>query len=159
MKVERNYVHRAFGTIGAVALEAPEGEWRLDGKVLPASSVEHLVTFALQTLQDAYAGAKDVEEAKAFFGKKYERLVEGTLGVRSGGGTDPLTAEMRRLCRNAIKAKLGAERAKSATDEELDAVIKKNHAAFEAAAKKELARKEAERKRKAEIASGLTIDL
>jgi hypothetical protein len=89
MIIERNFAHKAFGAIGAAVLVAPDGDYTLDGNVLPESSVRHLLTFALQTLQDAYAGAKNADEAVGAFGTKYDKLVNGTMGVRgTGAGLD-----------------------------------------------------------------------
>lgn len=86
ISIVRSFVSRSFGDIGKVELTIPDGDWAIDGKKLPASSVMHLATFALQTLQDAYAGAKDAAEAKGAFDGKLDKLLAGTIGTRSGGG-------------------------------------------------------------------------
>lgn len=110
MQIQRNYVHRTYGDIGKVDLVAPDGDWTLDGKPLPATSVEHLVFFALQTLQDSYAGAKNSDEATAEFGKKYDKLIAGTLGVRgSGDGASAATTEARSITRTIVKASMGSK--------------------------------------------------
>lgn len=85
MQVKRTYEHKTYGTIGAVDLVAPDGPYTLNGTELPASSVQHLLTFALQTLQDAYAGAKDQSEATGNFNKKLDKLLSGTIGTRQPG--------------------------------------------------------------------------
>lgn len=85
LTIKRDYVHRTFGPIGSVTLTAPDAPYELDGQALPAASVNHLLTFALQSLQDAYAGAKNADEAIGAFGTKLDKLVAGTLGTRSGG--------------------------------------------------------------------------
>lgn len=95
MTVARAFDHKAFGRIGIVTLVADIGTVTLDGKELPASSVEYLLTFALQNLQDAYAGASDAEDAVARWGKKYDRLVAGTIGVREAG--DGASAEVKAI--------------------------------------------------------------
>lgn len=107
--MQRIYTHRSFGNIGSVELVAPEGKWTLDGKELPGASVDHLVNFALQTLQDSYAGAKTADEAKADFIKKYDKLIAGTLGLRGGDGADAFTIEARSLTRAVVKASMGVK--------------------------------------------------
>lgn len=84
--INRAFVSRSFGDIGKVTLTAPDGDYAIDGKALPESSVAHLLTFALQTLQDAYAGAKDAAEAQGAFNGKLDKLLAGTIGTRTGGG-------------------------------------------------------------------------
>lgn len=84
--INRAFVSRSFGDIGKVTLTAPKGDYTIDGKALPESSVHHLLTFALQTLQDAYAGAKDAAEAQGAFNGKLDKLLAGTIGTRSSGG-------------------------------------------------------------------------
>jgi len=84
--INRAFVSRSFGDIGKVTFTAPKGDYAIDGKVLPEASVMHLLTFALQTLQDAYAGAKDAAEAKGAFDGKLDKLLAGTIGTRGAGG-------------------------------------------------------------------------
>lgn len=99
MKISRTFTHRKFGEIGTATLIVPDGDWTLDGKVLPIGSVEHLATFALQTLQDAYAGSETEDEAKANWQKKLTRLMDGTLGTRGGEGlNDVKSLAIYRLC-------------------------------------------------------------
>ena len=110
MQVTRNYSHKTHGEIGRVTLVAPGGKWTLDGKELPEASVMHLVTFALQTLQDAYAGAKNNAEAVGAFDGKRDRLIAGTLGTRGDGdGASMETIVGRSVMRNAFKLKVGAK--------------------------------------------------
>lgn len=153
-KVTRNYVHRDHGKIGHVELEAPNGKWKLDGEELPASSIDHLLTFALQTLQDAYAGADSADDAKGRWSKKRDALIAGTVGVRTGG-VDPVVAETRRLVRNAVKAKEGAEKVKAMTDDELDAIVAKNGDTFTNAAKASLELKRKQREDAAKLAASV----
>lgn len=84
------------GRIGAVELVANVESVTIGGKTLPEASVEYLLNFSLQSLQDAYAGADDLTEATANWEKKLAALMEGTIGVRSGGGgmTDEERAEL-----------------------------------------------------------------
>lgn len=74
------------GRIGAVTLEANITDVSINGKTLPEASVNYLLNFSLQSLQDAYAGADDLTEATANWEKKLAALMDGTIGVRSGGG-------------------------------------------------------------------------
>lgn len=87
-EVTRDYVSKAFGPIG-------QSGWRVDGsgnaemlqggkwKTVPASTRDALAMFALQTLQDAYAGAKTAAEAVGAFDKKLDAYVDGTVGTRA----------------------------------------------------------------------------
>lgn len=84
----RDYSSKTFGAIG-------QSGWRVDSsgnaemlqggawKPVPASTRDALAMFALQTLQDAYAGAKTVSEALAAFNKKLDGYVAGTVGTRA----------------------------------------------------------------------------
>lgn len=92
MQITRKYTHAAHGDIGSVELIVPDAGWTLDGVALPISSVRHLATFALQSLQDAYAGAKSADEASDAFATKYDRIREGTIGTHTGGSRDPVRA-------------------------------------------------------------------
>lgn len=110
MEINRNYSHKTHGNIGAATLVVPDGKWTLNGTVLPESSVEHLVRFALQTLQDAYAGADNSAEAVAFFNAKLDKILKGTIGTRGGGdGADPRTSIERSYVRGSVKASFGAK--------------------------------------------------
>ncbi len=137
--------------IGEVRLEAGIGEMQLNGKTLPANSVEYLLTFALQSLQDAYAGADNEEEAKARFDKKLNAVIEGTIGVRSGGGG---LTEMQKVSRQVAREMIRAAYAKAGKaygdftslsageqNAKLDAVVDKHREVVEAEAKKRIAAK------------------
>lgn len=107
--IKRTFAKRdAKESIGDVTLKG-KAEFSIDGKSLPAASVEYLCNFALQSLQDAYAGAKNHGEAQAAFDSKLAKLVEGTIGARTGGGVDPWTSDARKVFRplwlKALKAK------------------------------------------------------
>lgn len=93
--VSRSFDHRTFGRVGIVELVAEVATVTIDGKVLPDTSVEYLLTFALQNLQDAYAGAESADEAQARWAKKLDRLVEGTIGTRESG--DGATVEVKMI--------------------------------------------------------------
>jgi len=152
MLINREYNHRRFGLIGKVDLVVPEGAWKLDGKILPASSVEHLATFALQTLQDAYAGNETKVEAEANWAKKLVRLLEGTLGTRGGEGLSDLRSiAVYRLFVAALDAD-AKKRFNKAFDSQSARVRKALEASNfdDATIEAEVAKIEAERKAKAE---------
>jgi len=170
MEINRNYVHRTFGNIGSVTFVAPDGEYTLNGKALPANSVEHLLTFALQTLQDAYAGAKDAAEAEGAFNGKLDKILEGTLGTRSGGGSgvDERTRVARSIVRKAFKAKVGGKSPEWATftglddtaqNEKLDAWFAANEETFTPAVDAEMKARAKAAKDKASLAGAVTFGL
>lgn len=169
MKTTRYYVHRTHGEIGEVTLVAPDGKWALDGKELPASSIEHLLNFALQTLQDAYAGAKNEAEAVGAFESKRDRLLDGSIGVRgTGEGVSEETAVARSIMRGLIKDKLGAKSpewtAFTALDPKeqnakLDANIEANSDALAPVIAAKLAERKAERDRKAKAKGAVEISI
>ena len=102
--VARAFDHKTFGRVGIVNLEAECGAFKIDGKELPATSVEYLLTFALQNLQDAYAGADSADDANARFGKKLERLIEGTIGVRAqGDGASAMQTAIRAVVSEILR--------------------------------------------------------
>jgi hypothetical protein len=101
-QIERTFSHRTLGHVGQASLTVDKGKWALDGEPLPEPSVEHLMTFALQSLQDAYAGAASLEEAQAAFAKKRTRLLEGTVGTHSAASEEPHMPYVRRIIRTAL---------------------------------------------------------
>lgn len=105
----RSYAHKVYGQIGAVTMTSPAGDWTLNGAPLPERSVDHLLTFALQTLQDAYAGVDSTDAAKTKFGDKLAKLIAGTLGTRSASGeaVDDATRHMRMIMRPLVAANFG----------------------------------------------------
>lgn len=110
LTINRNFAHRAYGDIGKVELAATVTGATLDGEVLPDESVEYLLRFALQSLQDAYAGAKTQAEAQGAWGKKRDALIAGTIGTRGDGdGASMETVVGRSVMRNAFKLKVGAK--------------------------------------------------
>lgn len=92
MQIVRKYEHADFGSIGSVELTVPDTGWVLNGKPLSDAAVRHLATFSLQSLQDAYAGAKEPADAVGNWGKKLDRIMAGTIGTREGGSRDAVKA-------------------------------------------------------------------
>ena len=143
------------GRIGAVefAIDAPaKGEltFRLNGKELPAQSATYLMTFALQCFQDAYAGADSLDDATASFDKKVTAVIEGTMGQRGEGLSDEVKIG-RQFALAAWQKKHGKDATR--TDEELDAIMAKNAAAFKIMIDAEIARRAAARAEKARLAA------
>src|SRR5688572_14266848 len=97
--IARSFDHKLHGRIGLVEVEADVKSITIStGGVaheLPATSIEYLLTFALQNLQDAYAGAENAADATARFGKKLDRLLAGTIGAREAG--DGASAETKAI--------------------------------------------------------------
>lgn len=162
--INRSYAHKAHGTIGSVTLTAPDGDYTLDGKKLPPQSVEYLLGFALQSLQDAYAGSANAAEAIGAFEGKRDKLIDGTIGTRSGGvGVDEFTAVARSIVRGAVKAKVGAKSVHWTTftglsdaeqNAKLDGWFAANETVFRPAVEAKIAERRADRERKA----GLKVD-
>ena len=150
MKFDRKFYHKSTDTTFGIVSVEYDGTISLDGNELGETSVQYLVNYAMQALQDTYAGvgtSKTVDEATAAFTTRLDKLIKGTIGIRSGtGGVDPLTTVMRSIARKFVKAKLSkAEYKEKYTDNEdkndyLDSVIDKKPETFEAAGKAELAR-------------------
>lgn len=163
MLIKRTFTHKTFGLIGEVNLKAPEGlAIELNGKQLPVGSVEYLLTFALQSLQDAYAGAKTEAEAVTSWEKKRDAIIAGTVGVRVGGSSvSDETRIGRKLIRDALKTKMGKDSAEwkeftglSDADQnaKLDALYAKNKDKLAPKVQSELDALRAERERKAKLA-------
>ena len=154
-KITRTYEHRTFGAIGEVTLEVDGGAWLLGGEALPQSSVEHLMMFALQTLQDAYAGAKDAAEAKALWAKKRDKLATGGIGVRSAGpGVGEETKIWRVVAGRAIRH-VAPDKWKVMKDDAdaIDAFVEKNRAKLQPFFDEEIA----SRKRKAALLDSIEL--
>lgn len=171
-KIVRDFTHRTYGAIGSVELVAPDGEWVLtpkgqDAKTLPATSVAHLVNFALQTLQDSYAGSKTADEAQGSFGKKLDALIAGTLGQRTGGGVGLVQVKARQFARQAAKLAWSADKYKerlgvgldaSAINAVLDGIVEKNPKLIEMA-KAKIAEEAAAREAAAKFADTMDMDV
>ena len=136
-------IHRTFTTRAKSAIgEASIGEVRLtgearlllDGNELPAKSVEYLMTFALQSLQDAYAGAETLDAAKAAWVAKRDKLLSGDIGARGPSASVPIETRIARDIMRDIFHKKASESARKeykAADADgrnaiLDAAIAKN---------------------------------
>jgi hypothetical protein len=168
--ITRNFAHRTFGAIGSVVLEHNCDVMKIDGKVIPGESIEYLLNFALQSLQDAYAGAKTQDEATAMFAKKRDAVVGGTIGARSAGGNavSEATKVARSIVRALLKAKWGAKSTEWAeftglsdadADAKLDDVFAKNADKLKAKVDARVAELAAEREAKRNLASGVSLDL
>lgn len=171
MEIIRNYVHKTFGAIGSVTLIVPNEGWVLQTSdservELPLSSVEHLANFALQTLQDAYAGADNANEASANWSKKLLKLINGTVGA-GGSPVDPMVYEMRVQLRRALRKQqptvwkklkeMDAKEAGEALDKNLAAIEKNKPETFakmKKAAEAEIARKAKEAAENAKLDVG-----
>jgi hypothetical protein len=169
MDYARTFTHRTFGPVGSVTFTVPKGKYAINGNELPESSVAHLMTFALQTLQDAYAGAKSTDEALGAFNGKLDKLLNGTIGTRgSGDGADERTRVARSVVMSAAKAKFGAKSPEWATftglpdDEQtakLDGWYADNKTAFDPAIDEEMARRAARRDAKAALAGSVAFSM
>ena len=168
MEIFREFNSRAHGPIGEVTFIAPDGDYTLDGKVLPVASVNHLLTFALQSLQDAYAGAKDSAECIGAFEGKRDKLFAGTLGTRGGEGVSFYVTVARQIMRGIIKAKLGAKSAEWAAftglepaeqNAKLDENFAANETALKSAVEAEIETRKAKAAQKAALGKGMTINI
>ena len=167
MEYNRTFTHRTFGKIGDVVFAVPKGKYTLNGQDLPDASVAHLMTFALQTLQDAYAGAKSTGEALGAFNGKLDKLLNGTIGTRGGGdGADERTRVARQLVRGLVKAKYGSKSPEwtafigLADDEQaakLDAMYAANEGALSGAVDEKLAELAAACAKRADL--GKTVEI
>lgn len=165
--VPRAYDHKTHGHIGDVTLVVTGGTFALNGTELPETSVEHLLTFALQSLQDAYAGAENGPDAVARFNAKLERLLEGSIGVRVGTGVSALQAAIRQVLRPLVKDAVGAaawkeleEDARVATiDAAFDGLSDDDKAKVTERANEVMAEKKAEAERAKAATAGITVKL
>ena len=165
MEYTRNYTHRTYGNIGGVTFGVPKGKFTLNGHELPEVSVAHLMVFALQTLQDAYAGAKSTDEAQGAFNGKLDKLLNGTIGTRgSGDGADERTRVARSVVMAAAKAKFGAKSPEWATftglddaarNAKLDGWYAANAEAFDPAIDEEMERRRAKAEAKKALGSAV----
>lgn len=162
--VNRSFAHRAFGDIATVNLNA-EASIILNGKEVPAAGVEYLLNFALQSLQDAYAGAKSGDEARGNFEKKLERVLDGTIGLRGGSGG---VSEEQKIARSILRAGLRQNseawaKFKELSDAEqnakLDELAEKNAEALAKPIAEEVKRREAERKAKAAAVAAIDFTI
>lgn len=169
MEINRSFSHRKFGAIGTVALVIDGDKWLLDGKELPEASRVYLATFALQSLQDAYAGAEDADGAITAWTVKRDKLIEGTIGTRgTGDGADERTRVARSVVRRAVKAKFGAKSPEWATftglddaeqNAKLDGWFTANEKAFGPEVDAEMTRRAESAKAKGALAGKVSIEL
>jgi len=169
MEYNRSFNHKVYGAIGAVTFETPKGSFKLNGANLPEPSVDHLMTFALQTLQDAYAGAKSTDEALGAFNAKLDRILNGEIGVRgTGDGASERTRVERSVMMAAAKIRFGAKSAEWATftgladdakNAKLDAWYAANAAGLSGAVDEEMARRAAKRDANKNLAATVTIEM
>lgn len=168
-EVNRSFAHKRFGDIGAVALVIDGDKWTLDGKALPEASIAYLATFALQSLQDAYAGSESADDAVAAFTTKRDKLIEGTIGTRgSGDGADERTRVARSIMRRVAKDKFGSKSPEWATftgladaeqNKKLDAWFAANEKALSAEVEAEMTRRAEARASKTKLSGKVAIDL
>jgi hypothetical protein len=151
----RAFDHKVYGRMGVAEFlieSKSDIGFMLNGQELPPQSVDHLLTFALQTLQDAYAGAEDATDAQTRFNAKLERILAGTLGTRSGGsGIDEFTRLMRTVLRPLVKDATGAAAWKELDEDARTDAIDAAYAAQADDGKAMIA--EAVERKKAEIAA------
>ena len=165
--VNRAFDHKAHGRIGVVEMSAGVSGVSINGKELPASSIEYLLTFALQNLQDAYAGAESAAEATARFEKKLARLIEGTIGAREAGdGASLETRTIRTIIGEMLRSAGKWKELTEGKDEAeraalLDAIFAKQpeakQAAIRATAQERIKEAEARKAQAKEMASGLAL--
>lgn len=146
----------------------------VNGKVLPDASVQYLLNFSLQSLQDAYAGAKSIDEAKANFQKRLDGLLAGSIGIREGGGVSEEIRIRRQFVMDVVREAARKKEGKpwkdtdkkaelDALDEatlnaKLDAGYEKQVAHFEPLVKAKLAELEAARRARKQ-ARGVEVDI
>lgn len=106
------------GRVGSVEGVADINKIVLNGNELGAASINYLLNFSLQSLQDAYAGAESLAEATANFEKKLAALLDGTIGVRgAGGGMSDEDRAKAYVAEQAVRAKLPADEWKAMDDD------------------------------------------
>jgi len=135
--------------VGNVTFQVDVSQCAINGSELPGVSIEHLLTFALQSLQDAYAGASDYESAKAAFDSKLDKIVNGTIGTRTSAPIDVIVArdilEAKAKANPAKPLGVGYAACKTAKEkrEFLDAVYEKNMEALSKDVQSEIKRRKA----------------
>ena len=164
--INRVFSHRTHGLVGEVSLTAHITDVEVNGKALPDASVEYLLNFALQSLQDAYAGAKNSEEAKGFFAAKLDKLIAGEIGVRgSGDGVSEEIRVARSITKAMAKKNMGegfkafTELSDTEQNNKLDAWYAANETTLAPFVKEESERREKARKAKASLASAVAFEL
>lgn len=165
--IARAFDHKTHGRIGLVEVEADVKTVTIGGVALPDASIEYLLTFALQNLQDAYAGAENATDAQARFAKKLDRLMKGEIGVREAGdGASAETKAIRAVIGDMLRAAGKWKEVIGALDEgkreaKLDEIFAKQadaaKASITATAKERMAEAAARKAAAKEMASGLAL--
>lgn len=165
--IARAFDHKSHGRIGIVEMECDIKSVTIGGVALPDASVEYLMTFALQNLQDAYAGANSAADAQARWAKKLDRLMKGEIGVREAGdGASAETKAIRAIIGDSLRAAGKWKEVIGALDEDkrddaLDAIFAKQpeakQTALRAAAQERMAEAAARKAAAKEMASGLAL--
>lgn len=160
LEINREFARRGENAFATVTLSAEIGEVSLNGKVLPVRSVEYLLNFSLQSLQDAYAGAKNADESRGMLLKKLESIQNGSIGMRGVSETaNEETIVQRIVVANALRAKKSAgEKFELPETSVLDAIWAKNASKLSVAFDAELEKRKIARENKRKIAE-LDLDL
>lgn len=170
-QITRKYAHAAHGDLGEVTIAVSDkGKLLLNGKELADKAAEYLLTYAGRTFQDAYAGAKNAQDALAAFEQRFIAVAENTIGTRSGGGggVDEFTRVARMIVRKAFKDNNGADseaREKfmaleaDEQDAKLDEWFAGNEEAFRPVVEAEVASRKAERERRKALANATSFKL
>lgn len=113
----QNHSKLGSGRIGVVTLACEISDVTLNGEPVAPAGVEHLLTFALQSFQDAYAGAADRADAVERHTAKLARVIAGTIGTHTRGEAEPaINRYIRAECRRVLSAAAKAEYKKLAPD-------------------------------------------
>lgn len=153
------------GYIGKATLTVDDHEWKLNGVPLPRNSIEYLLHFSLQSLQDAYAGATDLADAQSRFEGKLANIQSGDLNAR-GEGVDSFTKVARQVVYAYLKLKK-PETHKEIKDMDspadkatrLDDIYGKNEAVFKPMVEKEIAARKAAADEKKALAESIEIEI
>lgn len=165
--IARTFDHKAHGRIGLIECEADVKSLTIGGVAVPDASIEYLLTFAFQNLQDAYAGADSAADAQARFAKKLDRLMKGEIGVREAGdGASAETKAIRGVIGDMLRAAKQWKEVMGDKDEDaraavLDAIFAKQpeakQATIRATAQERMAEAAARKAQAKELASGLSL--
>lgn len=106
----------------------------IDWDALPAASKSFVINYGLkQLLADSHVSGKTADEKLGLLDKKLDKLLEGTLSIRSGGTRegDPVAKELTKLATakvmNHITKKLG-KKVKDISKEDMAALMAKARA-------------------------------
>lgn len=136
---------------------------------MPANAVLKIMAYGAQrTFNDAVGGSDKTLDAKVTEARELiARYVAGDIGRRAAEGVDALTAEIRKIMKAMVKAKVGAEAWKNEwaeaddLDERIDAVFAKQAEAFrkdtEAAAQAAIDERNARRAKLSGMGAGVEL--